>query len=352
MFAMTVGDSSAGKIPEGPEIGELRQLLREAPPTCWLAFRRLAEVNHPSALQILVAETKHPDEYRRRAAAEALGRSPLGADAVGDVRRLLTDSSPYVVRAALAAAATLRDDHSHEAVLRHLNDGEAATRHTALRALDALWRDEDSAAVLALASNDPDSDVRKEAGWLLRHHVPPDPRPLLKRWLSSEIPRERVWAAELMRISVAEYDRASLDFLLRDTDGHVREAAKRTLSAIQRASGPLHAIWMAPIHPADAESQSDTTRRDMEADTSTEKLGEFPWPDVVFIDDDKSGWFLFRYTLAGRFAGDTWHESLEHAKAQASDEYGSSLGEWIEVPGDMNPIDFARQQLTAADGQT
>lgn len=325
---------SLGRTPEVPSVAELRDLLSQSPPTCWPAFRRLAEIGDPSALELLIAETKSPDEYRRRAAVEALGRSPLRAEAVGDVRRLLTDPSPYVVRSALEAAATLRDDASHDAVLRHLKDAESSTRYTALRALDALWRDQDSEVVVALASSDPDSDIRKEAGWLLRHHVPANPRPLVQRWLSSAIPRERVWAAELMRESVANYDRASLELLLRDTDEHVRDAAKRTLAAIEQSSGPIHALWMARILNDDATSQFDAiTQRRAQAEAVRDKAAEFPRPEVVFIDDSKSGWFLFRYTYGGEFAGDTWHQSLEQAKDQASYEYGSSLGEWIAVPG-------------------
>jgi len=339
-------ESDIGRTPEVPSVAELRDLLSQSPPTCWQAFRRLAEISDPPALELLITETKSPDEFRRRAAVEALGRSPRGAEAVGDVRRLLTDPSPYVVRSALEAAATLRDDPSHDAVLRHLKDAESSTRYTALRALDALWRDQDSEVVVALASSDPDSAIRKEAGWLLRHHVPANPRPVVQRWLSSAIPRERVWAAELMRESVANFDRASLELLLRDTDGHVRDAAKRTLAAFEQSSGPIHALWMARIFPDDATSQFISAHHPAKADTGRDNPAGFPQPEVLFIDDSKSGWFLFRYTHAGQFAGDTWHQSLEQAKDQASYEYGSSLGEWIAVPGGVNPIDFAREQLT------
>jgi hypothetical protein len=343
MLYMTGGHREVERSTERLSLGELAALLRQPPPACWLAFRRLAQIGDSSALQLLVAETKDPDEFRRRAAVEALGRSPLGAQAVGDVRRLLSDTSPYVVRSALEAAAALRDDDSHDAILRYLNDDEPSTRSTALHALDAVWRDEDSDAVLALESHDADGDIRKEAGWLLRHHLPANPRPLLQRWLSSEIPRERVWAAELMRETVAYYDRSSLEKLLRDTDGHVREAAKRTLAAIQQSSGPIHARWMALIAPGDS-----TSAKGGAGEVLDEGEG-FPRPEVVFIDDSESGWFLFQYTLAGQFGGDSWHESLEQAKAQANYEHGATLGDWIPVPNDVDPIEFARQRVIGAD---
>jgi hypothetical protein len=38
--------------------------------------------------------------------------------------------------------------------------------------------------------------------------------------------------------------------------------------------------------------------------------------------------FLLRYTDAGEFCGDTWHENLESAYAQAESEYGLSPEEF------------------------
>jgi len=346
MLSMTGGHREPERSPESLSAAELGDLLRKPPPACWLAFRKLAEIGDPSALRLLVAETKDPDEFRRRAAVEALGRSPLGAQALGDVRRLLSDPSPYVVRSALEAAAALRDDDSHDAIVRYLKDEDPSTRDTALRALDAVWRDGDSDVVLNLESHDADGDIRKEAGWILRRHLPANPRPLLQRWLWSEIPRERVWAAELMRETIEYYDRASLERLLRDTDGHVREAAKRTLAAIQQSSGPIHAVWMALIAAVDSTNSND------QAGPVMDEHGGFPRPEVVFIDDSKSGWFLFEYTLAGQPGGDNWHESLEQAKAQAKYEYGAFLGEWIPVPNGVDPIEFARQRATRSDDRT
>lgn len=55
-------------------------------------------------------------------------------------------------------------------------------------------------------------------------------------------------------------------------------------------------------------------------------------PDVVVLAATSDGPMLFRYTARGEFAGDTWHESLEDAKAQAEAEYGSALGDWQDVP--------------------
>ncbi len=41
---------------------------------------------------------------------------------------------------------------------------------------------------------------------------------------------------------------------------------------------------------------------------------------------------LYRYTAQGEFAGDTWHQTLEDAKAQAAAEYGEALSDWQDIP--------------------
>ncbi len=43
-------------------------------------------------------------------------------------------------------------------------------------------------------------------------------------------------------------------------------------------------------------------------------------PDVLVIEQDDNGFFLYRFTAAGVFAGDTWHLNLEDAKHQANFE--------------------------------
>jgi hypothetical protein len=57
-----------------------------------------------------------------------------------------------------------------------------------------------------------------------------------------------------------------------------------------------------------------------------------PDPDVVVIVDHRDGPMLYRYTAGGEFAGDTWHGTIEDARAQAAWEYGDALGEWQDVP--------------------
>ena len=75
---------------------------------------------------------------------------------------------------------------------------------------------------------------------------------------------------------------------------------------------------------------------------SEEKM--LPIADVLLlITDDDPGAMLFRYTTAAEFGGDTWHESADAARAQATEEYGDALlVPWLEVPDDVtDPHEFA-----------
>ena len=68
---------------------------------------------------------------------------------------------------------------------------------------------------------------------------------------------------------------------------------------------------------------------------SEDKL--LPVADVLLlIADDDPGAMLFRYTTAGEFGGDTWHPTIEEARAQAVYEYGDALlVPWMPVPDDV-----------------
>lgn len=60
-----------------------------------------------------------------------------------------------------------------------------------------------------------------------------------------------------------------------------------------------------------------------------------PVADVVLLVPDGDSAMLFRYTAYGEAAGDTWHASVVAARQQAADEYGESLGEWVDVPTEV-----------------
>ena len=77
-----------------------------------------------------------------------------------------------------------------------------------------------------------------------------------------------------------------------------------------------------------------------------------PVADVVLIvADEDPGAMLFRYTAHGEFSGDTWHASVEDARAQALLEYGEALLlPWMDVPDEVADAhlfasEYARERL-------
>ena len=56
-----------------------------------------------------------------------------------------------------------------------------------------------------------------------------------------------------------------------------------------------------------------------------------PEPDVLAIGQGDSGFLLYRFCFDGRFAGDTWHPTLEEAQGQANWEYPGRVAGWTEV---------------------
>ena len=76
-----------------------------------------------------------------------------------------------------------------------------------------------------------------------------------------------------------------------------------------------------------------------------------PAPDVVLLVGDGDGTaMLFRYTVHGEFAGDTWHPSVDAAREHAIYDYSDALGEWVDVPDEVEDahtyaIQYAAERL-------
>jgi len=220
-----------------PSLEELAEMLKE-PPACWIAYAALGRRDDEASLAILVAETASPDQFRRRSAVEAIGNHARGGAASLVVRRLLSDESPFVVRSAVSAVQQLADAGSHDAIVGLLNDAEPTTRTTALHALTLLWRPEDVERVILVARKDPAKQVRREAGMTLRDHADEaNWRRLVELWISSEMPRERVWACELVKQFGMVADIPVVVACSLDQDGHVRKAAQDASSALSSQPG-------------------------------------------------------------------------------------------------------------------
>ncbi len=55
-------------------------------------------------------------------------------------------------------------------------------------------------------------------------------------------------------------------------------------------------------------------------------------PAYLVIEAKPDGISLYRYDNEGNCVGDTWHMNVDDAKYQAEYEYGNLVGEWQEVP--------------------
>ena len=56
-----------------------------------------------------------------------------------------------------------------------------------------------------------------------------------------------------------------------------------------------------------------------------------PDPKTVEVLEQNGSIYLLRFDEAGQCIADTWHETLEAAKAQASFEFGIEEGDWQDV---------------------
>lgn len=67
-----------------------------------------------------------------------------------------------------------------------------------------------------------------------------------------------------------------------------------------------------------------------------------PKPRILIIEEIGTDVFLFRFTEAGDYAGDTWHQSIEEAKKQAKFEYDIAEDAWKPIPDEVKDVvDFA-----------
>lgn len=72
------------------------------------------------------------------------------------------------------------------------------------------------------------------------------------------------------------------------------------------------------------------------------------WPVAIVIEADDDGIFLDRLGRDGSSVGDTWHQSVEDAKHQASVEYAGLLSDWFQAPLELSRAEFVRYTLSNA----
>ena len=222
-------------IPYSASVNELRSQLRPAGDRAWAACIALGHKDGPEAFKVLTSLAEDPDWRYRRSAIEALALHPLAKQAANRICVALRDSSPYVVRTACRTAATLRLGDAHDAVIDLLQSTTAATRETAIRALETLWKPSDFSLVFKLHNSDPVESVRRMAGWTLRTNASgKNWRHLFQKWRKDTLHRHRIWACEIAGLFGDSSDKSKLKPLCQDVDGHVRKAAQRALGGGSR----------------------------------------------------------------------------------------------------------------------
>jgi len=60
-------------------------------------------------------------------------------------------------------------------------------------------------------------------------------------------------------------------------------------------------------------------------------IAEIPAPFWVEISAEDGAFYLFRLDDHGGCLADTWHQTLEEAKRQATFEFGVAPGDWADV---------------------
>ena len=68
-------------------------------------------------------------------------------------------------------------------------------------------------------------------------------------------------------------------------------------------------------------------------------------PVLLLTKQESDGVSLYRYASDGNIVGDTFHESLDDARAQARFEYGQAISDWKQVPENVaEPFTFGTKE--------
>jgi hypothetical protein len=77
-----------------------------------------------------------------------------------------------------------------------------------------------------------------------------------------------------------------------------------------------------------------------------------PWPRVALIEDHGDAAMMYRYASDRTFAGDSWYENLDNAKAGAGHEYSGVISEWRAIPSNIqDKISYALDEAKKEQNQ-
>jgi len=197
------------------------------------AIRDLGAREDAGALELLADAAASSDQFLRRTAIEVIGHHRHGRELRALILGALEDGSEYVQRTACEVVAQWALSEAHGAVVALLASSSQSTRRVAVRTLGAIWQDADFPPVLHIYAAASETEIRREAAWVLRQHA------TLARWRTlfdafstDELPRHRQWACELAETFSASNIIPALSQLLSDRDGHVRRAAAHAIQIV------------------------------------------------------------------------------------------------------------------------
>ncbi|MFA6004201.1 MAG: HEAT repeat domain-containing protein [Elusimicrobiota bacterium] len=214
-------------VPYTASLPELREQLAAPGPKAWAACLALGRRSDPESLALLVEAAARGWDYRNLA-IQSLGRHPLGAGAADVVLAGLGDPVSQVVRTSCDAASRLGLTAARGKLRELVRSADAQIRFHALRALGAVWTEEDYAQVWTLFKKDPEIFVRQEAAAVLKAAASVQNwRRLFDHWKHSPLPQYRLWACGLLAEFGQPGDMSELQRLVRDGNIHVRRAAQK-----------------------------------------------------------------------------------------------------------------------------
>jgi len=220
-------------IPYDLKVEELHRQLHPAGSRAWAACLALGYHTDPIAYSILSDLLDSPDWRYRRTALEAICHHPLEKTNIERIIKLLDDQSVYVVRTACEVVGKLGAKQALPILVNLLSSQDPSIRFAAIQTLPYLWETTLFERVLEVFLSDRSDDVRRAAGWVLMGAAnETNWKCLFDIWKKDTLGRHRKWACELARQFRSEVVHNDLHVLMKDSDGHVRKAAKTANESI------------------------------------------------------------------------------------------------------------------------
>lgn len=123
-----------------------------------------------------------------------------------------------------------------------------------------------------------------------------------------------------------------------DADGLTTRSYRTGELRVEREPLETRRAWVARVTPPD-----DFESRCFEG-KPWKRSKPLPAPVVLLLTDTEEGFFLTRFSDDRRYAGDTFHETLAHAREQALVELGLETIEWTELEGPRHGWSFWPEQ--------